>query len=191
LYEGYEPAQVEFPVQVLAALGVRVLVVTNAAGGLNPLFRCGDLVVLDDLVDLTFARADHFTRGDERLPWAGGSLRFSSDLAARAWKYGRRAGVGVHRGTYVGVTGPNYETRAEYRFLRRVGDVVGMSTVHEVAAACRLGMQVLGLSVVTNECCPENLARTTGESVVRAVEAASGRLARLIHETLRDILREL
>jgi purine-nucleoside phosphorylase len=239
LYEGYSPRQVQFPIEVLAALGVRSLVVTNASGGLNPAYRCGDLVVLDDLVDLTFSASDdamdeHASRNtaplppreglgeggsgyparfswypdwirvsDLHLPEGSGyppqpspslSLRgrgawspFSRELADTAWALGRRAGFGIQRGTYVGVLGPNYETRAEYRFLRRIADAVGMSTVHEVTAARRLGMRVLGLSVVSNECCPDNLTKTTGESVIRAVEEAADRLTQLIVRTCREL----
>lgn len=209
LYEGYSPQDVQFPVHVLAALGVHALIVTNASGGLNPLYHCGDLVVIDDLIDLTGNRKQG--TGNQRqlssplpLPLDEGGGRgvrvngtqvvngpethlFKSQLTNEAYTKARRAGIPIHRGTYVGVLGPNYETRAEYRFLRRIGDVVGMSTVHEVRAARRLGMEVLGLSVVSNECCPDRLTKTTGESVVRAVESAADRLARLIVQVCSDL----
>lgn len=184
LYEGYPPSQVQFPVHVLAALGVRTLMVTNASGGLNPSYRCGDLVVVDDLIDLTFTTSPYAVQESLAAPRTGHrNGAFSPELATAAVAAGRKAGVGVHRGTYAGVQGPNYETRAEYRFLRRFADVVGMSTVHEVAAARSLGMRVLGLSVVTNECCPDRPSKTTGESVVRAVERAADRLGRLLVQT--------
>lgn len=188
LYEGQAREHVQLPVHVLAALGVRTLIVTNASGGLNPSYRCGDVVVIDDLVDLTFT-ADDAEWGDHAFParTVRRSNPFSAELVAAAWTHGRRAGFRIHRGTYAGVLGPNYETRAEYRFLRRVADVVGMSTVHEVAAARRLGMRVLALSVVSNECCPDRLTKTTGESVVRAVEQAADRLAHLITHTCRAL----
>lgn len=188
LYEGYRPRQVEFPVHMLAALGVRTLIVTNASGGLNPILHCGDLVVIDDLLDLTFSPGVRLAAKDR--PYGRAGYRgnpFSEELALLARDAAHRAQLRVHRGAYAGVLGPNYETRAEYRLLRRIADVVGMSTVHEVAAARRLGMRVLGLSVVTNECCPDKLSKTTGESVVRAVEKAADRLARLLVETCRKL----
>jgi purine-nucleoside phosphorylase len=188
LYEGHTREHVQLPVHVLAALGVRTLIVTNASGGLNPSYRCGDLVVVEDLVDLTFT-ADDAECSDRAFParTVRRSNPFATELVATAWTQGRRAGFRIHRGTYAGVLGPNYETRAEYRFLHRVADVVGMSTVHEVAAARRLGMRVLALSVVSNECCPDRLTKTTGESVVRAVEQAADRLAHLITHTCRAL----
>jgi purine-nucleoside phosphorylase len=110
---------------------------------------------------------------------------FAPELAAFAYEGGRRAGIGIHRGTYIGVLGPNYETRAEYRFLRRIGDAVGMSTVHEVRAARRLGLEVLGLSVVSNECCTDRITKTTGESVVHAVQQAADGLVHVIRHSVR------
>lgn len=188
LYEGHDRKRVQLPVHVLAALGVRTLIVTNASGGLNPWYRCGDLVVVEDLIDLTFT-PDVNAFGEDAAPIRSvrPSNPFSAELIETAWTHGRRSGYRIHRGTYAGVLGPNYETRAEYRFLRRVADVVGMSTVPEVAAARRHGMRVLALSVVSNECCPDRLTKTTGESVVRAVEQAADRLAHLITHTCRTL----
>jgi purine-nucleoside phosphorylase len=231
LYEGYSPREVQFPVHALAALGVSTLIVTNASGGLNPLYRCGDVVVIEDLVDLTGSRGQGTgnrgratgdrsqATGDRRqesrdgensdstflpLPLDGGGGRgvgvngphkdlLNQHFADAAVHHAQYSDIPVHRGTYIGVLGPNYETRAEYRFLRRIGDIVGMSTLHEVRAARQLGMEVLGLSVVSNECCPDYPLggalpkKTTGESVVRAVEAAADRLATLISSVCSNL----
>jgi purine nucleoside phosphorylase len=198
---------------------------------LNPFYRCGDVVVLEDLVDLTGNRGQETAErrqetGDRRqgtdnrrknsgkrkntnlsfllLPLDGGGGRgvgvrepdtrvFNRQLTTKTWKIAQRANIPVQRGTYIGVLGPNYETCAEYRFLRRIGDVVGMSTVHEVRAARQLGLQVLGLSVVSNECCPDHPlgsahpTKTTGESVLRAVEGAAGRLSTLITSVCSEL----
>jgi purine-nucleoside phosphorylase len=192
LYEGLTPREVELPIHVLASLGARTIIVTNASGGLNPTYHCGELMVIDDFIDLTFSRcgSDAPRRGGFRstkMGQAGSSQLLSPELAKSAWTQGRRTGIRVHRGTYIGVLGPNYETRAEYRFLRRIGDAVGMSTVHEVRAAHQLGMQVLGLSVISNECRPDRPSKTTGQSVVRAVERASDGLSQVIVQTLTEL----
>ncbi len=202
LYEGYSADQVVRPIQVLRALGVEWLIVTNAAGGLNPAYRMGDVVVVEDHVNLMWtgpARSHRETREkhspcrepgttrenrnaiDENAP--SGSL-YDPELARRALAAARESGRCSPRGVYIGMTGPNYETRAEYRWLRQVGDLVGMSTVPEVLAARSLGMRVLALSVVSNECNPDALEPTDGAQVVAAVSRAEGRLRSIVRGVL-------
>ena len=153
-YEGYSPAQVGFAARLLGALGCRTLVVTNAAGGLNPAFRPGDVMLIED--HISFPSLAGFS------PLIGGTLgdlprfvdltgAYSTGLRRLAEDAARRSGVPLHAGLYVMVAGPNFETPAEVRFLRSIGgDAVGMSTVPEVIVARQLGMDVLGISVISN-----------------------------------------
>ena len=149
-YEGYPLSQITFPVRVLRRLGAGLLVVTNACGGLNPMYRTGDLMVIDDHINLM---NDNPLIGinDERLGprFPDMSAPYTPALIDVALAAARRGDFAAHRGVYVAVTGPNLETRAEYRFLRGIGaDVVGMSTVPEVIVAVHAGLAVLGLSLI-------------------------------------------
>jgi purine-nucleoside phosphorylase len=176
-YEGYPLAQITFPVRVLQRLGARRLVVTNACGGLNPNFRTGDLMVIDDHINLM---NDNPLIGinDERLGprFPDMSAPYTPRLIDEALEIARRENFAAHRGVYVAVTGPNLETRAEYRFLRGIGaDVVGMSTVPEVVAARRMGLEVAACSVVTNVAKPDAPSHTDAEDVCKvAADAAEG-----------------
>ncbi len=178
LYEGYSPDQVVRPVHLLKALGVEVLIATNAAGGLNPHYRVGDVVVVEDHVNMMWAK-----------PGLGGSENaagqfYDRELVEQALEASRAAGVVPQSGIYVGMTGPNYETRAEYRWLRQVGDLVGMSTIPEVVTARLSGMRGLALSVVSNECHPDSLEPTDGAHVVEAVARAEGRISDIVRGVL-------
>ncbi len=170
------------PVRVMHALGADVLVVSNAAGGLNPHYRVGDVMVIDDHVNLIF-RNPLVGTNDPRLGprWPDMSRPYDQNLADEALGIARRNDFVCHRGIYVGMLGPTYETRAEYRMVRRLGgDAVGMSTVPEVIVAVQLGMRVLGLSTVTNACAPDQLGETTGEQVIAAAAAASNKLQTIV-----------
>jgi purine-nucleoside phosphorylase len=173
-YEGYSAAQIAFPVRVMSELGAKLLIVSNACGGLNPNFRASDVMVVDDHINLT---GDNPLVGPHDLNLGVGypdmSCPYDPRLIACALSIARREGVVAHRGVYVGVKGPNYETRAEYRFLRRIGgDAVGMSTVPEVIVAAQCGLRVLALSVVTNVCSPDRLLSTDGNRVVTVAQSA-------------------
>ena len=173
-YEGYSAARIAFPVRVMAALGAKLLIVSNACGGMNPNFRVGDVMVVEDHINLTW---DNPLVGPHDVnPGVGYpdmSCPYDSGLIVCALSIARREGIVAHRGVYVGVKGPSYETRAEYRFLRRIGgDVVGMSTVPEVIVAAQCGLRVLALSVVTNVCSPDRLLSTDGTRVVAAAESS-------------------
>ncbi|MCF7796909.1 MAG: purine-nucleoside phosphorylase [Lentisphaeria bacterium] len=141
-YEGYSLEEVVFPIRVLYGLGARTLIITNAAGSVNTEFSPGDLMVIDRQLNLT---GRSIMAGDEPLrPY----LRRLGDLVERA---GREMQIPIRRGCYAGLTGPSYETPAEIRFLRHLGaDAVGMSTIHETIQAYQLGMEVLGISCLTN-----------------------------------------
>ncbi len=181
-YEGHTPAQIAFPVRVLCELGVRTLIISNACGGINPDYRVGDLMLVEDQINLTFANplvGPHDAPGS-RYPDM--SLPFDRDLLAAAATIARREDFVCHRGVYVGVLGPNYETRAEYRMLRRLGgDAVGMSTVHEVIVARQCGLRVLAISVVTNECRPEDLEGANSQEVESVATAAAPKIRAIIH----------
>ena len=186
LYEGYTPAQVTFPVRVLKALGCSTLIVSNAAGGMNPLHYKGDLIVIEDHINL-MGLNPLIGPNDERLGPRFPDLiepydRKLQDLALRV---ALEENIVAHRGVYVGVAGPNLETRAEYRFLRAIGaDVVGMSTVPEVLVAVHAGMKVLGFSIVTDRCLPDALEPVRIEDVIAVANAAEGKLRTIVRGVL-------
>jgi len=187
-YEGYPLAQITFPVRVLQRLGARRLVVTNACGGLNPNFRTGDLMVIDDHINLM---NDNPLIGinDERLGprFPDMSAPYTPRLIDEALEIARRENFAAHRGVYVAVTGPNLETRAEYRFLRGIGaDVVGMSTVPEVIVAVHAGLRVLGLSVITDMCLPDHLEVATVEKILGVARSAEPKLRAIITAAVRN-----
>jgi purine-nucleoside phosphorylase len=181
-YEGYPLAQITLPVRVLHRMGIELLIVTNACGGLNPTYRSGDIMLIDDQINLL---GDNPLIGinDERLGprFPDMSNPYPSDLVDAALAVARKENFVAHRGVYVAVTGPNLETRAEYRFLRTIGaDVVGMSTVPEVIVAVHEGLRVLGISVITDMCLPDALEPATVESILATARAAEPKLRAII-----------
>ncbi len=176
-YEQFTFEQITHPVRVAAALGCELLIVSNASGGLNPRYSSGDIMVLEDHIDLMGNR-NAFIVGEPSAPIRlKQPALYDADLASQAVAIGRRENFACHRGVYVAVTGPNYETRAEYRFLRRIGgDVVGMSTVPEVVAAAATGMRVLALSAVTNVAKPDAPDTVDAMEVVDIAEHAEPKL---------------
>ncbi len=189
LYEGYTPAQVTFPIRVLKELGCRILIVSNASGGMNPLHQKGDLVVIDDHVNLMGVNP-LIGPNDERLGPRFPDLiepydRSLQDLALRV---ALEANIVAHRGVYVGVIGPNLETRAEYRLLRALGaDVVGMSTVPEVLVAVHAGLRVLGFSIITDRCLPDALEPLKIEQVLAVAREAQGKLRTIVTRVLEKL----
>jgi purine-nucleoside phosphorylase len=187
-YEGYPLAQITFPVRVLKKLGADLLVVTNACGGLNPQFRTGDLMVIDDHINLM---NDNPLVGinDDRLGprFPDMSAPYTPQLIDAALEVARRENFVAHRGVYVAVTGPNLETRAEYRFLRGIGaDVVGMSTVPEVIVAVHAGLKVLGISVITDMCLPDALEVATVEKILGVARSAEPKLRAIVTAAVRS-----
>ncbi len=181
-YEGYSLPQVTFPVRVLRALGARTLVVSNACGGMHPLWNAGDLMLIADHINLL---GDNPLVGanDDRLGprFPDMSAPYDAGLRALARDEARRQGVTLREGTYVAVAGPNLETRAEYRMLRAVGgDVVGMSTVPEVIVAVHGGMQVLGISIITDLCLPDALEPASLEKIIGVAARAEPHLTSLV-----------
>ena len=181
-YEGYSYQQITFPVRVMRALGAEVLIVSNACGGLNPLYAKGDIVVIEDHINLMQGNP-LVGLNDERLGprFPDMIAPYDAVLADRALAIARREDFAAHKGVYVAVTGPNLETRAEYRFLRGIGaDVVGMSTVPEVLVAVHAGMRVLGLSIITDLCLPDALRPAAIEEILAVAAAAEPKLRKIV-----------
>ena len=181
-YEGYSMQQVTFPVRVMKALGANTLIVTNAAGGMNPHFELADVVVIDDHINLM---GDNPLRGinDDKLGPRFPDMcePYSRELSAIALQTAMTLGIAAHKGIFVAVAGPNLETRAEYRMLRGMGaDVVGMSTVPEVIVAVHAGLQVLGFSIVTDICLPDALEPVDIQKILAVAARGGEKLSRLI-----------
>jgi purine-nucleoside phosphorylase len=181
-YEGYSYQQLTFPVRVMKALGAKLLIASNACGGLNPQYRTADIMVMEDHINLMGGNP-LIGINDERLGprFPDMSAPYDSVLIERSLEIARRENFVAHRGVYVAVPGPNLETRAEYRFLRQIGaDVVGMSTVPEVLVAIHSGMRVLGLSVVTDMCLPDALAPVSVPEILAVAAAAEPKLRTIL-----------
>ncbi len=185
-YEGYTLQQVTFPVRVLRALGAGTLVVSAAVGGMNPLWRLGDVMLVADHINL-MGDSPLIGPNDESLGprFPDMSAPYDPALAAVARRAALDLKQELREGVYVAVTGPALETRAEYRMLRAMGaDVVGMSTVPEVIVAVHAGMKVLGLVVVTDLCLPDALEPANITKIIAAAEAAEPRMTALLVRTL-------
>jgi len=181
-YEGYDLQQVTFPVRVLFALGARTLVVSNACGGMHPLWSPGDLVLISDHINLL---GDNPLVGpnDERFGprFPDMSAPYDPELRALARAAALELGIVLREGIYVAVPGPNLETRAEYRMLRAIGaDVVGMSTVPEVIVANHQGMRTIGISIITDQCLPDALEPAEIDRIIATAKRAEPSLTRLI-----------
>ncbi|MFL5562172.1 MAG: purine-nucleoside phosphorylase [Gemmatimonadaceae bacterium] len=188
-YEGYSPQQVTFPVRVLRALGAPVLIVSNACGGMHPLWSAGDLMLIADHLNLL---GDNPLIGpnDDRLGprFPDMSMPYDPSLRALAREVALSQGITLREGVYAAVAGPNLETRAEYRMLRTLGaDVVGMSTVPEVIVAVHAGMRVLGLSIVTDMCLPDALEPASFEKIIGVANDAEPRLTAVVRGVLERL----
>ena len=181
-YEGYDLGAVTFPVRVLHALGAGTLIVSNACGGMHPLWSPGELMLMADHLNLIGESPLAGPNDDGRGPrFPDLSAPYDEGLRARAREAARELGITLREGTYAAVAGPNLETRAEYRMLRAFGaDVVGMSTVPEVTVAVHEGMRVLGISVITDACLPDALEPAEIGRIIEAARGAEPALARLI-----------
>jgi purine-nucleoside phosphorylase len=188
-YEGYSLQQVSFPIRVLRALGADTLVVSNACGGMRAEWSPGDLMLIADHINLL---GDNPLVGenDDRLGvrFPDMSAPYDADLRALAHAVAQEQGTVLREGVYVAVTGPNLETRAEYRMLRTIGaDVVGMSTVPEVIVAVQGGMRVLGLSIITDQCIPETLVPAELATIIATAGRAEPRLTALVRGVLERL----
>ena len=188
-YEGYNLQQVTFPVRVMRALGAEILLVTNAAGGINPQLDLADLVLIEDHINLI---PENPLRGvnDDRLGprWPDLCEPYSKSLIQLTRTAAMELGIHLHKGVFVAVSGPNLETRAEYRMLKQMGaDVVGMSTVPEVLVAIHAGMKVLGFSVVTDLCLPDHLEPAEVPKILANAAIGAEKLSRLIPKVIEKL----
>jgi purine-nucleoside phosphorylase len=181
-YEGYSMQQIVFPVRILKMLGIHTLMISNAAGSMNPEFKKGDLMIIDDHIGM---QGDNPLRGahdkqfgprfpDMSRPYDPGLIQLAARLA-------KESNIQVHTGVYVAVSGPQLETRAEYRFLRMIGaDVVGMSTVPEVMAAHQMGIRTFAVSVITDECDPDHLKPVSIDEIIATAQKAEPGMTRML-----------
>ena len=188
-YEGYTLQQITFPVRVMKALGCEVLIVSNACGGMNPQYAKGDLMVIEDHINLL---GDNPLIGpnDDRLGIRFPDMCYPYDrqLIALTQKIALEERIVCHKGVFVAVTGPNLETRAEYRFLRGIGaDVVGMSTVPEVIVGVHSGLRNLGLSIVTDMCLPDALEPAVLADIIAVANAAEKKLRVLVRRVVAEL----
>jgi purine-nucleoside phosphorylase len=185
-YEGYSMQQIGFPVRVMRALGAGTLVVSNACGGMHPLWEAGELVLIADHINLLGDNPLIGPNDDGLGPrFPDMSRVYDSQLRDLAHAVARDLRIVLHEGVYVAVTGPNLETPAEYRFLRGIGaDVVGMSTVPEVIVAVHGGMRVLGVSIITDRCLPDALEPVDVETIIATATKAEPDLTALIATVL-------
>ncbi len=191
-YEGYSPQQITFPVRTMRFLGAKILIISNACGSMNPDIPKGEIMAIEDHIFLPGLAGHNPLVGinddsfgprfpDMSQPW-------SARLIELAEKEAEKIGIKLYKGVYVAVSGPNLETRAEYRFLRAIGaDVVGMSTAPENIAARQMGMEVLGFSVVTDECYPETLKPLKIEDVLATAAKAEPKLTLLTEKVIEKI----
>jgi purine-nucleoside phosphorylase len=182
MYEGYPLKQITLPVRVMKAMGAKLLIVSNAAGGMNPFHKAGDIVVIEDHINLM---GDNPLIGinDDRLGprFPDMSEPYNQELIEKSLEIARKNNIVAHKGVFVAVSGPNLETRAEYRFLRAIGaDVVGMSTVPEVIVAAHCGLRAVGFSVITDMCLPDALEAADVSKIIAVAHAAEPQLRTLI-----------
>lgn len=188
-YEGYTPQQVVFPIRVLKFLGVEILLLSNAAGGMNAAFRVGDLMIIRDHISL-FTVNPLLGKNESGLGtrFPDMSEPYNKGLIGKAKAIAGQLKIAVHEGVYAGVTGPSFETRAEYKLLQVAGgDAVGMSTVQEVIAARHMGLSVFAMSVITDLGIREDDNLITHEEVLEAASAAEPKLAAIFRALIREL----
>ena len=186
-YEGYDSKLITFPIRVIRELGADLLVVSNAAGGMNPQFGQGDIILIEDHINLMGTNPLVGVNDDRLGPRFPDMYEpYDHKLIDQALEIARKENFAAHKGVYVGVLGPNLETRAEYRFLRGLGaDVVGMSTVPEVLVAVHCSMRVLGMSVVTDLCLPDALKPCDIDEIIATANSAEPKMTKIVRGILR------
>jgi purine-nucleoside phosphorylase len=188
-YEGYSLEEVAFPVRVMKRLGAGTLIISNAAGGMNPLFEAGDLMLITDHINF-MGESPLIGVNDERLGprFPDMSQPYDRRLLTLAEEVAREEKIKIQQGVYVAVTGPNLETAAEYRFLRLIGaDAVGMSTVPEVIVAVQAEMRVLGISCITDECLPDALKPADIRVILKVAAGAEPKLTQLMSRVIQKL----
>lgn len=188
-YEGHSMGEVVFPVRVLKELGVKKLLISNAGGCMNMDWKKGDLMLIDDHINL---QPESPLRGYQAAAFGqiftDMSAPYDQDMNDALLAIADKKGITLNKGVYVSVMGPQLETRAEYKFLRMIGaDVVGMSTVPEVIAANQIGLPVSAISVLTDECDPENLQPISIEDIIATAQAAEKNLIVLLKDLIKGL----
>lgn len=188
-YEGYSMKQITYPVRVMKKLGVEALLVSNACGGMNPLYRRGDIMIMADHINLLGDNPLIGKNEDEFGPrFPDMSEPYNLELIELAEQVALENMIKIQKGVYVAVPGPNLETRAEYRFLRTIGaDVVGMSTIPENIIANHMGMKVLGFSIITDECFPESLRKVDVEEIIETAMGAEPKMTLIMKEVINKL----
>ena len=188
-YEGYTMQQISYPVRVMKFLGVKTLLISNACGGMNPDYRKGDIMIIKDHINLLGDNPLIGKNDDELGPrFPDMSEPYNFELINLAEKIANENQIKIQKGVYVAVPGPNLETRAEYRFLRETGaDVVGMSTVPENIVANHMGMKVLGISIVTDECFPDTLKPVNVEQIIATAMQAEPKMTLIMKELIKRL----
>jgi purine-nucleoside phosphorylase len=188
-YEGYNMKQITFPVRVLKLLGIQKLFVSNASGALNPGFKKGDLMVIEDHINLQPDNPLIGINFDELGPrFPDMSAPYQKDLIDKALQIAKEKNITCHKGVYVSVTGPNLETKAEYKYLRIIGaDAVGMSTVPEVIVANHMGLPVFAISVLTDEGFPEDLKPVSLEEIIKIATTAEPKMTQILKELILQL----
>ena len=188
-YEGYTMQQIAFPVRVLKANGADTLFVSNACGGMNPNYSRGDIMLICDHINMLGDNPLMGPNDDELGPrFPDMSEPYSERLMDIAQNMALENNIPMHKGVYVALSGPMLETKSEYRYLRQLGaDVVGMSTVPEVISAVHMGMEVMGISAITDECFPDALEPVEMEDILEAAGIAEPKMTRVIVSTLEKL----
>ena len=188
-YEGYGMQQITYPVRVMKFLGVQTMLISNACGGMNPDYRRGDLMLMVDHINLLGDNPLIGKNEDELGPrFPDMSEPYNLELIELAEKIAKENKIKIQKGVYVAVPGPNLETRAEYRFLRTAGaDVVGMSTIPENIVANHMGMRVLGISIVTDECFPDTLKPVNVEEIIATAMDAEPKMTLIMKELIKRL----
>jgi purine-nucleoside phosphorylase len=188
-YEGYSMKQITYPVRVMKFLGVKTLLVSNACGGMNPIYKRGDVMLMVDHINLLGDNPLIGMNEDELGPrFPDMSEPYDLELIKVAEEVALENKIKVQKGVYVAVPGPNLETKAEYRFLRSIGaDVVGMSTIPENIVANHMGIKVLGISIVTDECFPDSLKPVNVEEIISTAMKAEPKMTLIMKEVIKRI----
>lgn len=188
-YEGYSMQQIAFPLRVLHALSAQTLIVSNSCGGMNPNYAKGDIMLINDHINMLGDNPLIGPNDDELGPrFPDMSEPYTRELIEVAEQVALDEGIKMHQGVYLALSGPTLETKAEYRFLRQIGaDVVGMSTVPEVIAAVHMDMDVLGISAITDECFPDALEEVSIEDVLEAAGIAEPKMAKVVLGVLKRL----
>jgi len=188
-YEGYSMQDIAFPVRIMRQLGVKTLIISNAAGSLNPLFKKGSLMLIDDYINLlatTPLVGEYDPSFGPRI--TDMSEPYSQRLISLTEQIALREKIQIHKGVYSAMSGPCLETRAEYRMLKLIGaDAIGMSTIPETIVAKQIGMETIGISILTDECYPDNLKSVTLGEMIAIASSAEPKLSKLVTELIKEL----